>query len=105
MYNIIITSKTELQQVIKEVLLDLQQTQMKSPVIQQDTSDKPLTRNELKEKLGCSLTTIWKYTKNHTIPFFRMGKKMYFNFDDVVQALKNTGGISFNKRGGNHEQI
>ncbi len=75
---------------------------MKNPVIQQDASDKPLTRNELSEKLNCSLTTIWKYTKNHTIPFFRMGKKMYFNLDDVIQALKNKEGISFNKRGGNH---
>ena len=101
---IFISGKAELKLAIKEVLLDLQQTQMKNPVIQQDTP-RPLTRNELKEKLGCSLTTIWKYTKNRTIPFFRMGKKMYFNFDDVMQALKNKEGITFNKRGGNHEQI
>ena len=102
---LIITGREELKQIIKEALSDLQQTQLKNSVIHTDTSEKPLTRNELKEKLGCSLTTIWKYTKNQTIPFFRMGKKMYFNFDDVMQALKNKEGITFNKRGGSHEKI
>ena len=101
---LIVTGRDELKQIIKEILSDSYQTQMKNPVIKTDSLEKPLTRNELKEKLGCSLTTIWKYTKNKTIPFFRMGRKMYFNLNDVMQALKDQEKISFNRRGGSREK-
>lgn len=49
-----------------------------------------LTMNELSEKLRLSQTTIWRLRRAGVIPFFKAGKAVFFDLDDVLKSLKES---------------
>lgn len=58
-----------------------------------------LTINELSEKLRLSQTTIWRLRRAGVIPFFKAGKSVFFDYDDVLEKLKNSSqfGVYYEK--------
>jgi len=49
------------------------------------------TARELADKLGLSVETIWKYTRENKIPYIQLGNRQYrYNLDEVVSSLDNS---------------
>lgn len=52
------------------------------------TDNDLITAQELAEKLGLSVETIWRYTREKKIPYIQLGKKQYrYRLSDVIKAL------------------
>ncbi len=49
-----------------------------------------LTMSELSEKLRLSPTTIWRLRRSGVIPFFKAGKAVLFDYQDVLESLKQS---------------
>jgi Uma2 family endonuclease len=50
-----------------------------------------ITAQVLAEKLGLSVETIWRYTREKKIPFIELGKKQYrYRLADVIKELTET---------------
>ncbi|NLM96549.1 MAG: helix-turn-helix domain-containing protein, partial [Halanaerobiaceae bacterium] len=48
------------------------------------TDNDLITAQELAEKLGLSVETIWRYTREKKIPYIQLGKKQYrYRLSDV----------------------
>ena len=58
-----------------------------------------LTINELSQRLKLSPTTIWRLRRAGVIPFFKAGKSVFFDYDEVLEKLKNSNqfGVYFEK--------
>jgi excisionase family DNA binding protein len=53
--------------------------------------NKMLNARELAEKLGLSVETIWKYTRENKIPYLNLGVRQYrYQLADVIRALSTT---------------
>lgn len=49
-----------------------------------------ITARDLAEKLGLSVETIWRYTRENKIPYLELGNRQYrYVLDDVINALSN----------------
>ena len=70
----------DLKSVITEVLQDF-----KSNPTDQDY----LTREEVCELLNINLTTLWKHTKNNRLKKYKLGRKVFYRKDEVLDAIKN----------------
>lgn len=62
----------------------------------QKTADKPqqqtaklLTKKEMADELDISLVSLTEWMKQGRIPYRRMGKRIYFNKEDVVASMTN----------------
>jgi Uma2 family endonuclease len=54
-------------------------------------NNKMITARELANKLGLSVETIWKYTRENKIPFIPLANRQYrYNLDNVVSTLDNS---------------
>ncbi|MFN3194531.1 MAG: helix-turn-helix domain-containing protein [Chlorobiota bacterium] len=56
-----------------------------------------LTTNELSEKLNLSHTTIWRLRRSGKIPFFKAGKTVLFDYNEVLESLKNSSFVGGQK--------
>jgi excisionase family DNA binding protein len=56
-----------------------------------NSEDRLLTRNQLADMLGISLTSIWSKMKNGELPFMRLGKKIYFRESEINKILQEGG--------------
>jgi excisionase family DNA binding protein len=55
---------------------------------QSNDANKLLTREETAEMLSISLTTLWDYTRKDIIPAYRIGNKVRYKKNEVLEALK-----------------
>lgn len=51
-------------------------------------TDVLLTREETAKMLSISLVTLWKYTKSGVLPAHRIGSKIRYKKEEVLQALQ-----------------
>ena len=73
----------------KEELQELVRSAVKSEL--QNKQQKELMNfKETREYLGISTSTLNKWKSTDTIPFKRLGKRIFFNRADVLQALKDS---------------
>ncbi len=56
-----------------------------------------LTINELSEKLKLSHTTIWRLRRSGEIPFFKAGKSVLFDYEEVLESLKKSSHFGSHK--------
>lgn len=47
-----------------------------------------LNRKQASILLGCSLTTLYHYQKDGRIPFHQVGRKIFFDKDELLNHLK-----------------
>lgn len=50
--------------------------------------EKLLNRKEAAQMLNVNLVTFWRYTKAGKFPYYRVGKKMYFKWSEILEAIK-----------------
>ena len=54
---------------------------------EREESVKLMTRKQLSEKLGISLPTIHKYMKSGKLPYRRLFRKIYFDYNEVLKQF------------------
>ncbi|MFW6268849.1 MAG: helix-turn-helix transcriptional regulator, partial [Bacillota bacterium] len=53
--------------------------------------DKMITARDLAEKLDLSVETIWRYTRNNKIPYYKVGTRQYrYKLSEVIQVLNKS---------------
>ncbi|MFC2102606.1 helix-turn-helix domain-containing protein [Bacteroidota bacterium] len=45
-------------------------------------------REEVAKMLRCNLVTLWRYTRDGKIPYYRAGRKMLFRREEILEAIK-----------------
>lgn len=50
--------------------------------------DKLLTKTELSELLGCSLQKLTYMMKNKDIPYYRIGRNVYFKENEILEQVR-----------------
>ena len=46
-----------------------------------------LTRKETAELLQIDLSTLWDYTRKKMLPAYGIGKRVYYKYSEVIEAL------------------
>ncbi len=62
--------------------------------LQNPDKDKLLTRQETADLLQVSLVTIWDWTKKDILPAYRIGNKVRYKKDEILQALQQMNKFS-----------
>ena len=61
---------------------------------QQDCNQVPLSdevlmdRREAAKFLKCNLVTLWRYTRENRLPYYRVGKKMFFRKSEILSTMR-----------------
>jgi excisionase family DNA binding protein len=76
-----------LSDVVKENIDGLNKTEEK-----RIGQEKLMTRSELAKLLGISFPTLGKLIKKGRLPYFRLGRRLYFEFQSVMDYMKKNGG-------------
>ena len=50
--------------------------------------DQTLTRQEAANLLNCSLTTLCHYQKTGAVPFYKVGKKVIFKREELLDSIR-----------------
>jgi len=79
---IIITSREDLESVLSKYV------QNRPQVIPSHPKEEILRKQELSKKLDISISTINNYMRDDKIPYIKMGKSVFFIWNEVVDALK-----------------
>jgi excisionase family DNA binding protein len=79
MEKIILTTETELKNLIKEILIELKPKEQ-TPFI---------SRSQTCKLLGLSLPTLGKYTKDGKIQSYKIGSQIRYKRDEVLTCLEN----------------
>ncbi len=53
------------------------------------SSEKLLTKKEMADELDISLVSLTEWMKQGKIPYMRMGKRIYFKKNEVVNSMAN----------------
>lgn len=56
-----------------------------------------LNIEDVAERLGVTRQTIYTWTRKRIIPYYKVGKKICFNKDDIMEYLKNYRAKSINE--------
>ncbi len=81
-------SVDDLREVIREVVLSVvSPTNNSTEIIMKKEEKEFLTREEAKNLLSLSFTTLWKYNKDGTLPATRIGSKVYYLKSDIEKLF------------------
>jgi excisionase family DNA binding protein len=81
----------QIRQVVRDELSEFSDLLANQDQAKSNSEDKLLTRNQLAEKLGISLVTIWSKMKSGELKYQRFGKKIFFSQRDVNNYLEEGG--------------
>jgi len=45
-------------------------------------------REEVAKMLKCNLVTIWRYMRDDKLPYYRVGRKILFRKDEILESIK-----------------
>ena len=85
MTEFILTTPNQLSELIKKSVQDVLEGDRKDR-----DSDKLLDAKELCEFLGIHLSTLNKWKSESKIPFKRLGKRVFFDKNEVLDALEDS---------------
>jgi len=81
-------SVDDFKEVIKEVVLSVVSPINNSTEIKMKKEEKKFfTREETKNLLDVSFTTLWKYNKEGILPATRIGSRIYYKMDDIIKSM------------------
>lgn len=72
----------EFQEVIKEIV----QQNIKEALIEKESGDELLTRNQVMKKLHISASTLAIYTKNGILKSYYIGHRVYYKWSEILSA-------------------
>ncbi len=85
MIAIEVHSLEEFKAIIREVIQE-QLTLIES----HEKEERILTRQDIQKLFNIGETTIWKRMKDKSLPYFKIGRKVFFRENEVRAALKNS---------------
>lgn len=74
----------------KELIRKVLQEELSGMFTSNEKEDKILTRSDIMEMFHIGETTVWKRMKDKTLPYFKIGRKVFFWENEVKAALKNS---------------
>ena len=75
------------------ILLDtLQSTIKELQELKNEHSKEFISDRELRERLGICRTTLYNWRKNKTIPYTRVGKKVFYPWKEIKKKLMRLNG-------------
>ncbi|OXE95938.1 DNA-binding protein [Flavobacterium piscis] len=79
----------QLQEMINNAVIIGLQEHQKSVIIKEESeTDTLLTRQEVSTLLKVSFPTLWSWNKSGILRAQKMGKKVFYNKDDVLRQLR-----------------
>ena len=57
-----------------------------------NTKNEILTRKQVMKMLDISASTLWRWTESGDLKNLKIGKRVYFIYSDVINALNKEGG-------------
>tara|TARA_B100000768_G_scaffold180667_1_gene201246 strand:+ start:1004 stop:1192 length:189 start_codon:yes stop_codon:yes gene_type:complete len=57
-----------------------------------NTKNEILTRKQVMKMLDISASTLWRWTESGDLKNLKIGKRVYFIYSDVINALNKKGG-------------
>ena len=80
------------QRIYQELMEEIDEmfTETKSFVVvkEKKTTERLLSRSQTADLLDISLVTLYKWVKNGLIPCYKIGGKVYFKYDQVIESIK-----------------
>ena len=84
----------DFKEVIKEVILSIVPPNDKSKDQKiangEDGNNEYLTREEAKNLLKVSYTTLWKYDKEGVLPAYKLGSRVYYLKSDIYKIIRSS---------------
>ena len=62
--------------------------------MQNSDSNAILTRHETASMLNISLVTLWQWTKNNTLPAYKIGGKVRYKKSEILESLQKMNKFS-----------
>ena len=73
----------------EEMRLIITDVQNMTTISNQQLSEKLFTKREMADELDISLVSLTEWMKQGRIPYMRMGKRIYFKKQEVVNSMAN----------------
>lgn len=87
MTDVILFSKSDLEQVIKSAVAEAMSSYVATPTME-GPKDEYLSRNEVAAKLKVSMCTLWRMSRENRLIPRRVGRKLLYLRDDVEKVIK-----------------
>ena len=87
---VIIKSKSKIKAIFREVLEEfLLSSNINLPQKDKTEPEEDLiTRKELLKRLKISSVKLWKLMREKKIPFRRLGRRVFFNYKEIVESME-----------------
>jgi hypothetical protein len=86
--NSIIIEKTNLEELVNQFTAIIKKAINDNAVVNDNESDRVLTRSETSELLQVSYVTLNKWNKLGILPAFSVGNRVYYKWTDVLKSMK-----------------
>lgn len=80
-------NKDDLERVVKQVVSELRKTEFfdSTPI---DSANDRLTQKEAAKFLGVSIPTLIDYKKKSLIPYFKVGRSIFYSKAELIEASR-----------------
>ncbi|MBS3999162.1 MAG: helix-turn-helix domain-containing protein [Desulfobulbaceae bacterium] len=97
MNDLLLISESKLIELLNEFFKNYEKSHEQSnQPVQPDTEKTLISTSKLIEILGVSRTTIYKWRRDGKIPYFKIGKMVYFDLNDIMSHINKINLGDFN---------
>jgi excisionase family DNA binding protein len=95
--QIIVADREELSDMISEIIRrELEGMNDNEGKMETNTDEKLITKNEMAKELKCSLQKLSYMMRKELIPYYRVGRNIYFKRSEILEMAKNGQGFRKN---------
>lgn len=88
--QIIVADKEELSDMIAEIIRkELEQKNDNEGMVETNTNEKLITKTEMAKELKCSLQKLSYMMRKKQIPYYRIGRNVYFKRSEILDMARN----------------
>jgi excisionase family DNA binding protein len=88
--QLILTDTAELSDMIGEIIRkELEKKNGSGVKVESNTNEKLFTKTEMAKELKCSLQKLSYLMRKKQIPYYRVGRNVYFKLTEILDVAKN----------------
>jgi excisionase family DNA binding protein len=88
--QLIVADREELSDMIAEVIRkELEQRNDNTGKVETNTNEKLFTKTEMAKELKCSLQKLSYMMRKKQIPYYRVGRNVYFKLTEILDIARN----------------